>query len=489
MVFSSLTFLYLFLPGTILLYYILPAKARNLILLVLSLVFYFAGEQLWLLLMLGEITAAYFSGLLLEQTDGKKKKAVFVLFLLFSFGMLGVFKYADLITETAGSLTRQGSLKALKLHLPVGISFYIFQAVSYVTDVYRKKYPAEKNLLHLALYVSFFPQLIAGPIVRFESVSDAIRSRKESWELFGEGAFRFVTGLGKKVLLADRLYAFCQAANGAAAPSVILSWAEGLAFLLFVYFDFSGYSDMAIGLGNCFGFRLPENFRYPLVSRSIGEFWRRWHITLGSWFRDYLYIPLGGSRCSKAKHVRNILIVWALTGLWHGASWNFVIWGLCFGLLMIPGAMIRRKRPRSETIIRADVLDKAPEQTEKPRRSRLLLDVLRCAAVMILTVLIFVWFRFTGFQDAVLQFSEMFGSVPFLSGESFYYLKGAAVLLTVSLIGATYLPCRLVRKLEQTRAGQTLLPFGRALWMLLILAVSTAYLADGSFSPFLYFRF
>ena len=470
MVFSSLTFLYIFLPVTFVLYFLMPAKIRNVVLLLASLFFYFYGEQMYLLLMIGEIVLTYVLGLLIERFEGALKKVFLILFLVLSLGALGVFKYSGLFTDTVNALAGNSLISAFKLHMPIGISFYTFQSISYGIDVYRGRHPAEKNILRLATYVSLFPQLIAGPIVRYEDVAKELRERKMTFSNFGEGAFRFVLGLGKKVLIADRLFAFCENAASANQPSMVLAWAEGLAFLMYVYFDFSGYSDMAIGLGKCLGFKFPENFNYPLISKSIREFWRRWHITLGSWFRDYLYIPLGGNRHGIVKQIRNLLIVWALTGLWHGASWNYVIWGLGFGIILV-----------METVL----FKKASDNKEKS----LLRSIPRRIIVLAITVVIFVWFRFQSFDEAINQIGSMFGASPLWSEETSYLLKSGAVMMLVSLIGATPFPKRIAQKIELTKPGVYFSTVFRPAFMLLIIGLSTAYLVDGSFSPFLYFRF
>ena len=471
MVFSSLTFLYLFLPAVLLIYICTPARFRNAVLLVASLIFYFCGEQLYLLLMLGEIVLTYVSGRLLEAYEGRKKKAVLIVFLILSFAVLALFKYADLIPETINSLSGREAVKLLKLSLPIGISFYIFQSVSYGIDVYRGKYPAKKNLMDLALYVSFFPQLIAGPVVRFESVRNELKCRSFSMERLGNGLFRFTLGLGKKVLIADRLYAFCDMSASAGTPTVALAWAESLAFFLYTYFDFSGYSDMAIGLAQGFGFDLPENFDYPVMSTGFREFWRRWHISLGTWFRDYLYIPLGGSRKGLGKHICNLLLVWAFTGLWHGASWNFVIWGLSFGLLLILEVVFTKIRGK----------EKASENAA--------LAFLKRFFVFILTVIIFVWFRFTDLGEACKQFRLMFFGNKLWDRDTSYMLGSATLLLLTALIGATPLPKKLVLQLNRFKTAPALVPFLKTILLLAILFFSTAYLVDGSFSPFLYFRF
>ena len=469
MLFSSLTFLYFFLPVALLLCLCVPPGFRNAALLLASLVFYFYGEQLWLLLMLGQIVLTYAAGLLLERQSGRVRRLVLVIFLGLSTGRLCLFKYTDFLAGTVNALAGRPLLRLLRLPLPIGISFYTFQSMSYGLDVFRKKYPAERSLLRLAVYISFFPQLIAGPIVRYDAVAPALRHRRFSSETFGAGALRFAVGLGKKVLLADRLFALSQAASAAVHPSVSLAWAGSLSFLLYVYFDFSGYSDMAIGLAACFGFTLPENFRYPLVSPSFRDFWRRWHISLGTWFRDYLYIPLGGSRRGLGRQICSLLLVWALTGLWHGASWNYLLWGLSAGVLLILETLRRSLRP--------------------PGQRSLIRTLPGRCLVLVMMTLSFVWFRYPDWPSAVGQFRAMFGGGPLWSGESSYLLRGGALLLTVSLLGATPLPRRLFLRLEETGPGRILAPAGRVLWMLLLLGVCTAYLVDGSFSPFLYFRF
>ena len=426
--------------------------------------------------MLGEIALAYIAGRLAEprgeRKSGRGRKAVLVIFLVLSFGLLGLFKYADLLPGTVNAIAGREVLGLLRLPLPIGISFYIFQGVSYGIDVYRGRYPAEKNPVRLELYISFFPQLIAGPIVRYDAIRESLAAeRRISVERLERGIVRFCTGLGKKLLIADQLFALCEAAAASTAPSAVLAWTEGLAFLLYVYYDFSGYSDMAIGLAGCFGFDIPENFRYPLISDSFREFWRRWHISLGTWFRDYLYIPLGGNRKGRARHLRNLLIVWGLTGLWHGASWNFVIWGACFGVLLI-----------------VEVLFAKHEATPAAHPCNVL-RIARTAVVLVVTTAVFVWFRFTTFSDAVSQFGRMFGTVALWSRDTAYLLSGSAVLLAVALLGATPLPKRAVLAMTKKTGADVWLPILETAWILGILLFATAYLVDGSFSPFLYFRF
>ena len=540
MVFSSLTFLYMFLPGTLILYFVIPEKARNGILLIASLLFYFCGARLFLLLMIGEILISYAAGLLLERSDRKsrrlllersdrksrellpersgqkRRRLLLALYLVLLLSVLCFFKYGGFLADTVNRLAGKTILPFSGLVLPIGISFYTFQCISYVIDVYRKAYPAERNILRFSTYVSFFPQLIAGPIIRFDSVRQALKKRKPTPEQFSSGLFRFTLGLGKKVLIADRLFAFTAACQSAADPSSILSWIEAAAFLLYVYYDFSGYSDMAIGLARCFGFAIPENFEYPLISTSFREFWRRWHISLGSWFRDYLYIPLGGNRKGLPRQLLNLLIVWLLTGIWHGAGWNYVLWGLSFGILLCFETLYQRIRDRRQGIKRSAeppatpdgtpvcseeiplTLSEVPAPPLCPQAAsgaapshdliKRITKTLSRFAVFFLTSLLFVLFRFPTVSEAAAQFSRMFSS-DLWSHESSYLIKNAAVILLIALIGASPLLKKLGSSLLKAQKGHRLLSWIRGFVILGILAVTTAYLVDGSFSPFLYFRF
>ena len=545
MVFSSLLFLYLFLPATLLLYVLMPDRGKNLLLLAASLVFYFAGSGRYLFLMLGMILLSYLAGRCLSREDQgfsaakvekedrgpfaakeekedrdlvaareaqedrglvaskdakrdvssvtQYRKITLAVFLLIALGLLGFFKYADLVADTINAVGGGEILRPLHLALPIGISFYSFQCISYVVDVYRGTYPAEKNLIRFATYVSFFPQLIAGPIVRYDAVKDALKARKHSFENYSAGVIRFTIGLGKKVLVADRLFAFCAAAAATREPSAVLAWAESAAYLLYVYFDFSGYSDMAIGLGKCFGFDIPENFNYPLISGSIREFWRRWHISLGTWFRDYVYIPMGGSREGRVRHIRNLLIVWGLTGLWHGAGWNFALWGLSFGVLLCLEASIGEKSSlgsRDSMEGKDPMAGKNSQERKAPmeRKNPLGKTLPRHLGVLIAAILIFVWFRFPSFELALNQFGKMF-TAPLWSGESAYLLKNSVVILLASAIGATPLLHKAWDAITKTRAGRMLSPVLSVCFLVAVLILVTAYLVDGSFSPFLYFRF
>ena len=331
MLFTSISFLYYFLPIVIVLYFILPKKARNVVLFIASLVFYYYGEPKYILLMLAEILVAYIGALLIDKF---KKRSIFITTIAIHIGLLCIFKYTDFMISNVNGILKT-SIPLLRLALPIGISFYTFQILSYVIDVYNGKVKVQKSFLKLATYVMLFPQLIAGPIVRYETVEDELNNRKCSFETFSYGVRRFVLGLAKKVLIANMLGELCTKFTATTEKSVLFYWIFAIGYMLQIYFDFSAYSDMAIGLGRIFGFHFLENFDYPYISKSITEFWRRWHMSLSSWFRDYVYIPLGGNRKGVKKQIRNILVVWALTGIWHGASWNFVVWGLMFGVLLI----------------------------------------------------------------------------------------------------------------------------------------------------------
>ena len=466
MLFSSVTFLYYFLPAALLLYVCVHQRCKNFILLLVSLIFYGWGEPKYVLLMLVSIVQGYVFGLLVEKHRGRKASKFFLtLSLLVSLGLLGYFKYADFFLESVNAVTGL-SLPLLKLALPIGISFYTFQVLSYVIDVYRGDTAAQKNFIDLAAYVSLFPQLIAGPIVRYSDVAPQLKSRAHSVSGAAEGVRRFTAGLCKKVLLANQFGALAGAYKQTQEASVLFVWLYALAFLLQVYFDFSGYSDMAIGLGCILGFRFPENFNYPYISASITEFWRRWHISLGSWFRDYLYIPLGGSRRGKARQLLNILIVWLATGLWHGAAWTFVLWGLWFAVLLL-----------TEKLWLLPVLEK--------RR------VFAHVYTLFFVTLGFVLFDADSAAQAVSRIGAMFGAggLPFVSAQAVYYLRSYAPLLLLGVVFATPLPKRAVSALRKRRGAALAFDVLEPPLLLAALALCTAFLVDGSFNPFLYFRF
>ena len=459
MLFSSLSFLYYFLPAVLIVYFLVPERGKNPVLLLASLLFYGWGEPKYVALMMLTITLFYLCGLAMGRWPGRKR-AFLVLSVALGAALLGVFKYADFFVTTVNGILGS-KLPLLRLALPVGISFYTFQCISYAADVYRGDAKPQRNFIAFGAYVSMFPQLIAGPIVRYVDVAPALDHRRHSLAEGALGLRRFLVGLGKKILLANQLGALTESYRASAEKSVLFAWLYGAAFLLQIYYDFSGYSDMAIGLGRILGFRFPENFDYPYCSRSITEFWRRWHMSLGTWFRDYVYIPLGGSRVSRLKWVRNILVVWMLTGLWHGASWNFVLWGLLFAGLLL--------------------LEKAVPGLKK------LPGVLGSVYVVFVVLLSFVLFNADSLSQAGTDFLSMFGlmGLPGVNRESLYFLRSNLVLLTVSAVGATPLPRRLYEKVSHSPVLTVLEPIA----LVALLLVCTAYLVDGSFNPFLYFRF
>ncbi len=466
MLFSSIPFLYYYLPATLLLYFLVPRRAKNAVLLVCSLFFYGWGEPKYLILMLASILQGYCFGLLIEKYRAKRQAKLFLtLCVVLSLLLLGYFKYAGFFLSSLQALTGL-SVPALRIALPIGISFYTFQIMSYVIDVYRGDAPAQRNPIDLALYIAMFPQLIAGPIVRYADIAAQLRERTHTVAGAAAGAQRFLIGLGKKLLLANTLGKLAAAYNASQSPSVLFVWLYAVAFMLQIYFDFSAYSDMAIGLAGIFGFRLTENFDYPYCSASITEFWRRWHISLGTWFRDYLYIPLGGSRCGTARRLLNLLLVWTATGLWHGASWNFVVWGLFYALLLI-----------------AEKQWLLPTLKKHPVPAHLY--------TLFFVLIGFVIFDAESIGGAFTQLGAMFGlrGLPFANTESLYFLRSYGTVLLLGIVGATPLLRRSVDAVRRTRVGAPVLAVLEPTAAVLLLAVCTAYLVDGSFNPFLYFRF
>ncbi len=460
MLFSGIPFLFYFLPAVLLVYFALPKGLRNGFLLLSSLLFYAWGEPAYVLLMIGAITLFWAYGLLIGGSSGGLRKFWLTAAVLTGAAMLLVFKYADFALENWNALTGMG-LPLLKLALPIGISFYTFQCVSYAVDVYRKDTAPQKNLIHFGAYVALFPQLIAGPIVRYVDIARELEDREAKWEDVSQGLLHFLLGLGKKVLLANPLGELTTVFRLSGEKSVLFYWLYAVAFALHIYFDFSGYSDMAVGLGRCFGFRFPQNFNYPYISRSITEFWRRWHMTLGGWFRDYVYIPLGGNRVGKVKWLRNILAVWLLTGLWHGAAWNFIVWGLLFAVMLL--------------------LEKLLPLQKLPR-------LLRHGYVLLVIVISFVIFNAQTMAQALQDIGGLFGfaGVPLVTTQALYALKSYGVLLLAAMVGATPLVSGLAVKCQKKWPAAAVLAPVVALALLL---VCTAYLVDGSFNPFLYFRF
>ena len=465
MLFSSIPFLYYFLPLVLAVYFLTPARFRNAVLLLASLIFYAWGEPKYVLLMLASILSGYGFGLLQERYRGQKgAKLVCGLSVAVSLSFLLYFKYADFFLENFNAATGLG-VPLLRIALPIGISFYTFQIISYTVDVYRGE-PAQKNLIHLAAYVAMFPQLIAGPIVRYSDIAQQLEHRSHSTALAAEGVRRFLIGLGKKILIANQLGELCSVFRASDEKSVLFYWLYAVAFALHIYFDFSGYSDMAIGLGKVFGFHFLENFNYPYISASITEFWRRWHMSLGTWFRDYVYIPLGGNRVGRARQLLNILVVWMLTGFWHGAAWNFVVWGLMFAVLLIMEKLWLLK----------------PLSKCRP---------LAHLYVVFFVVISFVIFNAENMGQALSDICGLFGAggIPLVSAEAVYCLRSFALVLILAVFGATpLLRNGLVRLSQYPTAGKVLNAL-EPFTLFILLLVMTGYLVDGSFNPFLYFRF
>ena len=461
MLFSSIPFLYYFLPAVLIIYFLVPRVLKNTVLLVSSLVFYGWGEPKLLALMLFTIALFYGCGLAIGYcTQQKWKKIWLTVSVVISVALLGLFKYADFFVDSFNAVTGL-SVPLLKLALPVGISFYTFQCLSYTIDVYRGNVPSQKNPISFGAYVALFPQLIAGPIVRYVDVARELNERKHTWDNVALGLRRFLVGLAKKVIIADNFALLMKLFRESGEKSVLFYWMYAIAFMLNIYFDFSGYSDMAIGLGRIFGFRFIENFNYPYLSKSVTEFWRRWHMSLGSWFRDYVYIPMGGNRVPKLRWVLNILTVWMLTGMWHGAAWNFVLWGLMFAVLLL----IEKWVP---------ALQKLP-------------TLLRRAYVLLAVLLSFVLFNAESIAQAGSDIAGMFGfgGVPMVTPETLYYLKSYGVLFLMGFVGATPVVRDLGHRVAQKKIGAVL----EGAMMILLLLICSGYLVDGSFSPFLYFRF
>lgn len=475
MVFSSLTFLFFFLPLTLAVYFISPRKIKNGILLIVSLFFYAWGEPIYIVLMIFSAISDYFHGLIIykyrEQNQIIKAKIALLSSLVINIGLLSFFKYGDFLIENINSLIGT-NLDLLHLPLPIGISFYTFQTMSYSIDIYRGNVLPQKNPITLALYVSLFPQLIAGPIVRYETIAKELQNRIHSLPLFAEGARLFIIGLGKKVLLANNiglLWNEIQAQNSSDL-TILTAWLGIIAFAFQIYFDFSGYSDMAIGLGKMFGFNFPRNFHYPYISKSITEFWRRWHISLGMWFRDYVYIPLGGNRKGKVRLYINILVVWSLTGFWHGASWNFLLWGLYFGLFII--------------------IEKAGLQKTMSKLHPIFQHMYFIVSILVGWVL----FAFEDFKTGAYYLKIMFGFTDhhLINSQFIYYLYTNIVLIIILVIAATPFMMTVHKNILKVDSGKTIhnvYSITLGLFSFLILLISTAYLVDESFNPFLYFRF
>ena len=464
MVFSSIIFIFTFLPVTAAAYYLAPVRIRNIILLLASLFFYAWGEPVYLFLMLYSIVFNYVMGIDIarQQEKGRTGRASLFLGVAVNLLLLGFFKYYGFLADNLEQLF-SFSMPRLSLSLPIGLSFYTFQSISYLADVYRGAAKRQTNLFSFGLYISMFPQLVAGPIVQYADIDAQLQKRDTSWDLFGEGARYFIGGLAKKVLLANNLGAVFEAVAAGSSLSVLSSWGGALAYAFQIYFDFSGYSDMAVGLGKMFGFTFKENFRYPYCARSITEFWRRWHVSLSSWFREYVYIPLGGNRVSVPRHILNLLIVWGLTGLWHGASWNFVIWGLYYGILLI-----------AEKYLFHRVTEKLP--------------VLGNLYTMLIVLVGWVFFFSPSLSSAVRYLTVMFGGAGSMLTDNagMYYLLTNLILFWLAWLFSTPLPFRIFEGFWEKDEGKRtcfLLPY------LVLFLLSVAYLIHDTYNPFLYFRF
>ncbi len=474
MVFSSLLFMFRFLPAVLVLYFAAPKKLRNLVLFLFSLFFYASGEPVYVFLMLFSITMDFTVGNLVDhfrnRGEEKKAKAALMFSIVMNLGILGFFKYADFLIETLNHLFHS-QIPMLNLPLPIGISFFTFQTMSYVIDVYRGATEVQKNWINYGTYVSMFPQLIAGPIVQYKTIAaEMMQKDRENIEDFASGVQRFMVGVGKKVLLANNIGVLCDTIMGMQMDTVpmLTAWLGAIAFMFQIYFDFSGYSDMAIGLGRMFGFHFLENFNYPYMAKSITDFWRRWHISLGSWFREYVYIPLGGNRKGIKRHVRNILIVWMLTGIWHGASWNYVLWGIYYGLFLL-----------LEKFVIGAKVKKLPGWVQS-------------VYTLLIVVIGWVLFKCEDLSFCISYLRAMVGGYGsgFLNGETIYLLYNYGVLLCLLVLGSTTLPKKITEKVlgifKEGAMAQAML---KCVFILVIFVVSVAYLVDATYNPFLYFRF
>ncbi len=463
MVFSSIMFLYFFLPCVLLVYYISPKKFKNIILLISGIFFYAWGEPVYVLLMLLTTLVDYSAGIIIDKFDSvpKIRKLALIGSLVINLGILFVFKYSGFAAGILG-------IKIKSLSLPVGISFYTFQSMSYTIDMYMRKIKVQKNFVNYAAYVTLFPQIVAGPIVRYEEVANEIESRKINIDLLGEGAGIFIKGMVKKVFLANNIGMLWTEikAMDYSGISAVTAWLGILAFTFQIYYDFSGYSDMAVGLGKMLGFNFPENFRHPYTSKSISEFWRRWHITLSSWFKSYVYIPLGGNRRGKFKTLSNLMIVWALTGLWHGASWNFVLWGVYFGIIII-----------IERLFLGKLLER-------------LVPAFRVAYTFVLVVFGWVLFDTNTLGDAVSYFGAMFGAgAGFIDTQALFEMKNYLLLFVLCAVGCTGFFRSVLKKLQNGLSSSKFIYTVTPVVQGILLLMCTAYLVDASYNPFLYFRF
>ena len=459
MIFSSILFIYYFLPILLIVYFIIPSKYKNLTLLLFSLIFYFLGEPKYIIVLLLSCIINYFLSKQIEKE--KYSKLYLIISLIYNISQLLVFKYTDFFISNINSIFNT-NIPLIHIIMPIGISFFTFQIIGYIVDVYNKKHKSAKNIINFMTYVCLFPQLVAGPIVRYIDVENEMENRTHSYENFANGIKRFIIGLSKKVLLANVLGEF---SKSLLTETILSSWLKPISYTLQIYFDFSGYSDMAIGLGLMFGFHFLENFNYPLIASSITDFWRRWHISLSSWFRDYVYIPLGGNRVSKLKWIRNLFIVWFLTGFWHGASWNFIIWGLYFGLILV-----------IEKLFTGKYIEKT--------------KIFKYLYSLIIIVISFLIFNSNNTNEIFISLKNMFGlnNISFSNQETIYYFKSYFILLIISIISATPLIKTFILKLQKTKF-KTIIDILEPIVYIGLLILSTAFLIDESFNPFLYFRF
>lgn len=465
MVFSSITFLYFFLPILLLVYYIIPKKYRNLVLLIFSLLFYFYGERN--LVLVASCVMNYFFGIFIgkeQSRDKKKSKLYLTIGVICNVLLLGYYKYTNFFIDNISNILGI-SIRTLNVVLPLGISFFTFQNISYLADVYRGEVEAPKSIIRYGAYITLFPQLIAGPIVRYKDVCDELYNRKETFKQFAQGIYRLMIGVAKKVLVANTMAKMCLVLGGMADKTVLSYILEAIGYTLQIYFDFSGYSDMAIGLGLMFGFHFKENFDHPLFATSVTEFWRRWHMSLTSFFRDYIYIPLGGNRVSKLKWFRNILIVWLLTGFWHGANWNFIIWGLYFFIfLMIEKTFLHKFLKKG---------------------------IISHLYTVIVVVIGFVIFNNESLPvlGNFLKCMTGFGGLEFVNAETLYNLKNYALILIVACITATPIFKYIGIKLKEKKNGEKIIFASQYVFSIVVLIVATATLLASSFNPFIYFRF
>lgn len=473
MVFSSLLFMFRFLPVVLILYFAAPVKFRNIILFLFSLFFYAWGEPKYVLLMLCSITVDYLIGRRIQSFKNQGKiraaRSWLVISIVYNLSVLGFFKYADFLIGSVNNVLGT-AIPLPGIPLPIGISFFTFQTMSYTIDVYKGATTAQKNWMKYGTYVSMFPQLIAGPIVQYKTIAEQLEFRRETTDDFVEGIHRFMIGAGKKVLLANNIGVLWDTVSTMPTGTLpaATAWLGALAYTFQIYFDFSGYSDMAIGLGKMFGFHFLENFNYPYISKSITEFWRRWHISLSSWFREYVYIPLGGNRRGVAKQVRNIAVVWLLTGIWHGASWNFVLWGVYYGALLL-----------LEKFVFAGVLKRLPK-------------IFRSVYTLFFVVVGWIIFAFDNMSVGLQYLKTMFtgAGCGFADSNTIYLLYNYAILFVILILGSTQLP--------KKAAGWCIQKLGKASWITVaarmvfyagIFLLTVAYLVDASYNPFLYFRF